>query len=145
MFADARRWPWMGRGYSVDHQWRAHARDRAAFGIGSREIKHHHPMAHLRVVKRLRNTVDLSCWVHLRTHSPRPLSSIDATTERCEDTNGRVEAGKDVSQRKTGFCRRTSGIAGDRHRPRHCLNQEVVACPGGIRAILPETGYGSID
>ena len=68
------------------------------------------------------------------------------TPAQCREDAGRgIEAGIDVGHGIARLHRCALRFAGDRHRPAHALDQEVVAGARRIGAVLAEAGDGAVD
>ncbi|CAD5296742.1 hypothetical protein BOS5A_230455 [Bosea sp. EC-HK365B] len=75
----------------------------------------------------------------------RAFASRIAPAQRGEDAGGGIKTGIDVGDGIARLHRRALGLAGDRHRAAHSLDQEVVAGARRIGAVLAEAGDRAID
>ena len=56
-----------------------------------------------------------------------------------------VKPGHNIGHGNAHLLRLAAGFAGDRHQPRHALDQKIISGTSGIRPILPEAGDRTVD
>lgn len=73
-----------------------------------------------------------------------PYASPGAPKEGGHDGIGRIEAGRQIGHSNAHLDWRAVPTTGDMHQPHFCLNHDIIACSGAIRACLAVARDASI-